>query len=86
MYSLESNFDNSIMTNDSTSYYDNALYEPYRETVRQYYPVYYPMWETKNSSLEQAFKILQVLIEKKLIKITTVKQFIETVNEISGII
>lgn len=44
-----------------------------------------PCWQN-TSKIEQAFKIVQKLMEAKTIKVDTVKAFIELVNEIAGII
>ena len=55
--------------------------------VETYYPMaYYTYWVEQPNKIEQSFKIVGKLIELKLIKINTVKQFIETVNEIAVII
>lgn len=64
--------------------------EPY-----QWYPwwgkeihYWYPSisYTTERSKVEQAFKIVCKLLEKKIIKELNVKQFIELVNEIATII
>lgn len=58
-------------------------YQPniYTPIVKEYYPLYLSNWNEKNKT-EQAFKIVQKLIEKGRIKISIVKDFIEVVNEI----
>ena len=49
-----------------------------------FYPRYYGEIRVEKSKTEQAFKIVGVLLEKKIIKGTlTVKTFIGLVNEIS---
>ena len=63
------------------------------------YPYYYPLYEehyhsyypsvsyvTEKSKVEQAFKILGKLLEKKIVKVITIGQFIELVNEIASIL
>ena len=63
------------------------------------YPQWYPFFEreihhhypsvciqTEKSKVEQAFKILGKLMEKKIIKQVTVKEFIELVNEIASVL
>lgn len=47
------------------------------------YPVY--IHDQKNS-FEVAFKVVSKLLEKKIIEKLTLKQFIETVNEVSKIV
>jgi hypothetical protein len=52
-----------------------------------YYPYYgscYPVYE--KSKVEQAFKIVSKLMEKKIIKSMTLKKFIDTVNAVSEIL
>lgn len=57
----------------------------YYPLVYQYYPQSVVYWENPNKT-EKAFKIIEKLIEKKLIKVKTVKEFIELVNEISAVL
>ena len=58
-------------------------FQPYVPIVEHYYPVYQQYWLSPDKSkLEQSFKIVQKLIEKKLVKIDKVKEFIELVNDI----
>jgi len=53
----------------------------------QSYPYYYPMcYEQKKSTIEQAFKIVSKLMEKKIIEKMSLKQFIETVNSVAEIL
>ena len=47
----------------------------------------YPVYITEKSKFEQSFKIVSKLMEKKIIKQTlSVKEFIELVNDIAGVI
>lgn len=75
-------FDNEIPRygdcNIPEPWYQPNIYTP---IVREYYPLYLSNWNEKNKT-EQAFKIVQKLIEKGRIKISIVKEFIEIVNEI----
>ncbi|MFA5036685.1 MAG: hypothetical protein WC479_05865 [Candidatus Izemoplasmatales bacterium] len=48
------------------------------------YPYYYPV--QIKSSIEQSFKIVSKLMEKKVIPRMTLKQFIETVNAVAEIL
>lgn len=61
-------------------------YEPLIEKHYFNYPIYTTYHSTEKSKVEQAFKIVQVLIEKKLVKVDKVKEFIELVNEIVEIV
>lgn len=60
----------------------------YEKTIiREYYPTYWPTVTIQKSKLEQAFKIVTKLMEKKIIKDDlTVKKFVTLVNEVSEII
>lgn len=85
-FNLESNFKDfcanykSQSTSDSINNWVNVPYiYPY---VKEYYPVYLSYWDNKNK-IEQAFKIVQILMKKDFIKIDKVKNFIEVVNEIA---
>lgn len=49
------------------------------------YP-YSVFWGTIDSRVERAFKIVQELMKKDIIKVKTVKDFVELVNEIAEII
>lgn len=73
---------------------NNAVSSPW------YYPNYYypiierhyietPMWtymKEDKSKIEQAFKICKKLIEKKIIKVDKVKDFLDVVDEIVSIL
>lgn len=52
--------------------------------VQTYYQPYYSYW-TPNKT-EQAFRLVQKLLEKKLVKLNTIKDFIELTNEIVSIL
>lgn len=86
-YTLESSFSNLAGFNGTgTGISTNTVYYPwFQETVHHYYPTYYGVWEQK-SKIEQAFKIVQKLVDKKLLTLKTVKDFIETVNDISEVL
>ena len=51
-----------------------------------WYPRYYPVYTPEKSKVEQAFKIVGVLMEKKIIETMSVKKFVELVNEISKVL
>jgi len=51
--------------------------------VERWYPVCYPYWTKEPNKIEQAFKIVQKLMEKKIIQRLTLKKFIRLVNEIA---
>jgi len=62
-------------------------YNYWQPVVEQYCKyTCWPYWSTNQSKIEQAFKIVQKLIDKKLIKLATVKSFIEVVNNISEVL
>ena len=64
-------------------YPSQPWYEPFYPIVeRHYYPSYVYWTQPDKSKLEQSFKIVQKLIEKKLVKVDKVKEFIELVNDI----
>ena len=77
---------NSSWSDVSSSSYNNYYYPWYPETIREYYPIYYRIWETEPDKFEQAFKIVNKLMEKKIVEIRKVKDFVELVNEIVDII
>lgn len=54
-------------------------YWPYYETYHHYYP--FPTVVAPNKT-ETAFKVVKVLIDKRLAKIQTVRQFVEVMDEI----
>ena len=57
----------------------------YTYPYEQYYYGCFPIWNNQNN-IEKSFKLVQKLIDKKYVKITNVKQFIELVNELSDIL
>ena len=67
-------------TNGTTHYNNYDWCYPY---VERWYPVYYTYWTKEPNKLEQAFKLVQKLMEKKIIKRLTLKKFIGLVNEIA---
>jgi hypothetical protein len=69
---------------DSTTYSGWNWCYPY---VERWYPTtYYTYWVKEDSKIEQAFKIVQKLMNKKIIEKITLKKFIELVNEIAKIL
>ena len=68
----------------SCEIYPNYWYPWWEREINYYYPSI--SYITEKSKIEQAFKILGKLIEKKIIKEPTIKAFIGLVNEIASII
>ena len=68
-------------TGAGTTYTGYEWCYPY---VEWWYPVYYSCWTKEPNKIEQAFKLVQKLMEKKIIKQLTLKKFIELVNEIAN--
>lgn len=58
-------------------------YPWYREEIHHYYPMYVPHEQNK---IEQAFKIVSKLMEKKIVSGLNVKQFVGLVNDIAEIL
>ncbi len=50
------------------------------------YPIYTNIVQEKPNAFELAFKIVTKMLEKKIIERLTVKQLIETVNEIAKLV
>jgi len=62
-------------------------YPNYWDTHNHYYTTYIPTYTPpEKSKLEQAFKIMQKLMEKKIVKTQSLKTFIEMVNSIAEIL
>ena len=59
-------------------------YQPFTNAVYQYYPSW-GCWR-EPSKIEQSFKIVGKLMEKKLISLKTVDDFVKTVNEIAQLL
>lgn len=87
--SIEITFPNSTTTTTNTV--TGNVYIPH-PTYYEYYHYYYPLWYEptvikEKSKVEQAFQILNKLLENKIItKVLTVKTFIKLVNDIAGVI
>jgi len=62
----------------------NYWYPWYDREIHHWYPSVSIVPE--KSKVEQAFRILGKLLEKKIVKTVTVKDFIELVNEIAGVL
>ena len=63
------------------------VWEYYKPLYQSYYH-YWPnhCFHYSENKFEQAFKILQKLIDKKLVKMDTVKHFIETLGDIQSVL
>ena len=60
-----------------------SYYPWYREEIHHYYPTY---TLPEKSKIEQAFKIVSKLMEKKIVSGLNVKQFVGLVNDIAEIL
>jgi len=87
-------FNNASLVSGSTTKLDCVAddmqlgcydYWPYYETYHHWYPHPSTITVTPNKT-ETAFKVVKVLINKKLAKIQTVKQFVETMDSIVGVL
>lgn len=58
--------------------------QPLVQACYHYWPQTYYHYEP--NKFEQAFKILQKLIDKKMVEVKTVKQFIETLGDIQSVL
>ncbi len=56
-------------------------FQPYYPSFKEYYPVYLGL-QNENKT-EKAFKIVNMLLKRKIIKLNKVKDFIELVNDIA---
>lgn len=65
------------------SIYPNQYYSWYTQEYHHWFPM--AIHVTEKSKVEQAFKILGKLLEKKIIESCSAKQFIELVNEIASV-
>ena len=55
-------------------------YQPFRPIVETYYPQYYSSYWVHEDKTQKAFALAQKLMDAKIVKVTTVKQFVELVN------
>jgi len=79
--------------NGNITYYDTYVGDLLPDKIDGYYwNYYYPYIYTtrevvyEKSKIEQAFKIVDVLLKQKLAKINTVKQFVDLVNKIAEVL
>ena len=76
--------DSSGLDNTATGDY---WYPNYWDTHTNYYHHWYPSIPIpQKNRVEQAFKIMEKLMEKKIVERLSLKKFIELVNEIAKII
>lgn len=63
--------------------YGYSYWQPYVEHF--YYPIYTTTWQPRRNMIEQAFSVVRVLIDKKIInpEKMTVKKFIGLVTDLS---
>lgn len=84
--SLDNILDNSITAVTNTNGYDyllnacNSYYHYYPYPYSYSYPVY------QESKFDKAFKIIQKLMDKDIVKCDKVKDFIKLVGEISELL
>jgi hypothetical protein len=81
---LNKTWDNALSTslNSIGGYTVGQITDWYYPVIREYYPIYYGNWTVEKNKTEQAFKIVQALMEKKIIEVLSVKDFIELTNKI----
>lgn len=93
---VQDNWTNGDMTKMGGSLNATHLTDSYKafntygdvwDTFHTHYPHYTYHWHEDKSATEQAFKIVGVLLKKKLIrKNMTVAEFIETVNDVAKVL
>ena len=74
---------NSLPSTTTRNYWRPDYWEP---TVERYYTNYIHSWTNQPNKIEQAFKIIQKLIELNLMKVETVNDFINAVTKISEVL
>lgn len=68
-------------TGDNFSTSNYIPWQPYYN-----YPIIDYWWRNEPNKTEQAFKITKVLLDQKLIKLNTIKQFIDLMDKLVKII
>ena len=79
LISLNSSIPQNCYVGDPYPYY-----QPIIERYYTSYPIYQTWVSPEKSKVEQAFRIVQKLVENKVLELKTVKQFIECVNDVVG--
>lgn len=81
-------FDTDATTGITTvTWYDDLI--PATCDWVRVWPHHYYHWcgyDYRTPKIETAFKIVQMLMDKKIAKITSVKKFVELVNEVSEVL
>ncbi len=81
------NWDNSSTGGDITMHV-GSHYVDYDYYHTHWYPYtqYYPSFTIGEDKTKQAFKIVKLLMKKKLVKVDKVKDFVELIDEILEIL
>lgn len=79
---LDSSFGTTV--SESTLGWAGDWYNPwpYQPIIEHYYPSCIGHWSSEDT-ISKAFKIVQKLIDKKVVKVAKIKDFIELVNLIA---
>lgn len=81
--SLNAAFDYSQVYGTTKTNSAGDFYQNYVPAIFQPYQYMYGYWRDNTSNIEKAFKTVKVLLDKKLVKVPTVKDFIDLVTDIS---
>lgn len=77
--------DNDGTTGNINNYFVGDPYSYWQE-YHHYHHYNYPLYIDNKSKIEQAFKIMQKIMERKIVGEIKLQQFIELVNDIATII
>ena len=75
-----------VGTSSAGDYCNIGDYWPWWQDYHHYYHYSYPVYIDNKSKIEQAFKIVSKLMEKKIVSKITVEKFVELVNDIAAIL
>jgi hypothetical protein len=76
----------TINASNSCIYFQDPIIPEVQELGYYNYWYYYPQAEPFKNTTAHAFLIAQKLVEKKIVKLTTVKQFLELVDSVRSIL
>ena len=77
----------SLTTANINGYLGGVSQQSLANACAVYWPNYsWPTCVTASTKFEQAFKIVNKLMDKKLIKLATIGDFVKTINEIAEIL
>jgi hypothetical protein len=74
---------NAITTNATASTITSSYPWPHDNFQTAIYQPFYTYWHSTPSKTEQAFKVIQKLMEMKLIEVRSVPKFVEAINKIA---